>query len=115
MQGGRGSQPSPSFRRSFTKQSPRKTAEKHLPAACWFYVSFSGTADFLGAAFVQARTKPAAIRRARFLGIHPGRAVTDILCLPIPPKDLYRVPAKMRNRLLNETEVRKLGGKRVGE
>ena len=97
------------------KQSPRKTAEKHLPAACWFYISFSDESDFLGAAFVQARTKPAAIRRARFLGIHPGRAVTDILCLPIPPEDLYRVPEKMRSRLLNEREVRKLGGKRVGE
>ena len=95
------------------KQSPRKTAE-NLPAACWFYVSFSGTADFLGAAFVQARTKPAAIRRSRFLGIYP-KGVEDVLCLPIPPKDLYRVPAKMRTRLLNETEVRKLGGKRVGE
>ncbi len=96
------------------KQSPLKTAEKHLPTACWFYVSFSGTSDFLGAAFVQARTKPAAIRRSRFLGIHPGPAVTDILCLPIPPNDLYRVPEKMRNRLLNEMEVRKLGGEEGG-
>lgn len=74
------------------KKFPRKTAGKHLPAACWFYVSFSGTADFLGATFVRARGKKAAIQRTRGLKIHPGRAVDDVLCLPIPRKDLWRVP-----------------------
>jgi hypothetical protein len=78
-------------------------------------VSFSGTADFLGAAFVRARGKKAAIQRTRDLKIHPGRAVDDVLCLPIPRKDLWRVPPSMRNRLLNEDETRSLGGKRVGE
>ena len=49
------------------------------------------------------------------LDIHPGRAVADVLCLPIPRKDLWRVPVEMRNRILSESEVRKVGGKRVGE
>src|ERR1035441_1803215 len=89
IQGRRGSQPSPSFRRSFMKQSPRKTAEKHLPAACWFYISFSGESDFLGAAFVQARTKPAAIRRTHFLGIYPA-GVEDVLCLPITEAEIKK-------------------------
>ena len=86
------------------------------PAAGWWYVSFSGVSAFLGAAFVQARTKPAAIRRTRFLGIHPGAKVEDVLCLPVPAADMRRrVPPDMRDRLLTEREVRKLGGKRVGE
>jgi len=98
------------------KQSPRKTtAEKRLPSACWFYISFSGDSAFLGAAFVRARGKNAALQRSKDLDIHPGRAVADVLCLPIPRKDLWRVPVEMRNRILSESEVRKLGGKRVGE
>lgn len=92
----------------------KRIAEKRLPAPSWWYVSFSGVSSFLGAAFVCARTKPAAIRRSRFLGIHPA-AVVDVLCLPVPPKDLYRVPDGMRNRLLTEREVRKIGGRRPGE
>jgi hypothetical protein len=92
-----------------------KPAEKRLPAPGWWYLSFSGTAAFLGATFLQARTKPAAIRRSRLLGIHPGAAVADVLCLPIPAKDLHRVPVDMRDRLLNEREVRRIGGKRPGE
>ena len=96
------------------KQSPRKTAEK-LPAARWFYISFSGESDFLGAAFVQARTKPAAIRRTHFLGIYPA-GVEDVLCLPITEAEIKKhVPTGMRDRLLTERETRKLGGKRVGE
>ena len=85
------------------------------PAAGWWYVSFSGVSAFLGAAFVQARTKPAAIRRTRFLGIYPA-GVEDVLCLPIPEEDMKKhVRAPNRDRLLCEREVRKLGGKRVGE
>ena len=97
-----------------TPATQRLIAEKRLP--CWWYVSFSGVSDFLGAAFVQARTKPAAIRRSRFLGIHPGAKVEDVLCLPVPAADMRRrVPVSMRNRLLSEDETRSLGGRRAGE
>ena len=85
------------------------------PAAGWWYVSFSGVSAFLGAAFVQARTKPAAIRRTHFLGIYPA-GVEDVLCLPITEAEIKKhVPTGMRDRLLTERETRKLGGKRVGE
>ena len=90
-------------------KSPRK-----IRAASWFYISFSGATEFLGAAFVRARDKRAAIARAKALGITPA-GVEDTLCLPIPPKDLHRVPVKIRDRLLTEAETRKVGGKAVGE
>ena len=97
------------------KQSPRKATAKQS-GLTWFYVSFSGESSFLGASFVQARTKPAAIRRSRFLGIHPGVAVVDVLCLPITGADMRRhVPVSMHDRLLTEREVRKIGGRRPGE
>ena len=91
----------------------QRIGEKRLPAPSWWYVSFSGISSFLGSAFVQARTKSAAIRRSRFLGIYPA-GVEDVLCLPIPPEDLWRVPVPKRDKLLTEREVRKLGGRRVG-
>jgi hypothetical protein len=93
----------------------RIIAEEHSHSPRWFYISFSGDTDFLGATFVRAHGVQTAIQRARDLDIYPSLHVEDVLCLPILRKDLYRVPAKMRNRLLNEAEVRKLGGKRVGE
>ena len=87
-------------------------AEKRPPR--WHYISFSGV-SFLGAAFVRAQGKRAAIARAKSLGITPA-GVEDTLCLPITGADMRRhVPTSMRNRLLSEAETRKLGGKRVGE
>jgi hypothetical protein len=97
------------------KQSPRKATAKQS-GLTWFYVSFSGRRSLLGAAFLQARTKPAAIRRTRFLGIHPGAKVEDVLCLPITATDMRQhVPVSMRNKLLSEAETRSLGGRRPGE
>ena len=93
----------------------RIIAEEHTHSPRWFYISFSGDTDFLGAAFVRAHGVQTAIQRTRDLDIYPCLHVEDVLCLPILRKDLNRVPAKMRNRLQDETEVRKIGGNWVGE
>jgi hypothetical protein len=54
-----------------------------------------------------------AIQRATDLGINPGG---EVMCTPIPRKDLCRVPADLRNRLLSETEVRdRLEGRQMCE
>ena len=72
----------------------QRIAEKRMPAAGWFYVSFSGVSAFLGACFFQARTKPAAIRRTRYLAIYP-KGVEDVFCLPVPAADMRRhVPGR---------------------
>jgi len=95
-----------------TNSSRKIIAEKRPPTAGLWFVSFSGYSDFLGAAFVRARDKKAAIQRTLDLHIHPGPfKVADVLCLQVPRKDLWRVPVDMRDHLLREDEMEMLGGK----
>jgi hypothetical protein len=44
-------------------------------------------------------------------GVAPAHA--EVECTLIADDGIHRVPAKMRDRLLNEAEVRALGGRRV--
>jgi hypothetical protein len=88
-------------------------AEKRPP--CWWYVSLSGESALIGAAFVEASSKRAAVKAA--MGLTPIRdVIADVLCLPVESKDLQRhVPVALRNKLLTESQIRQLGGKRPGE
>jgi hypothetical protein len=91
----------------------RLLAEERRHSLGWFYLSFATGHEFLGAAIVWAHGLLTAVERASDLGINPGG---EVMCCPIPRKNLRRVPADLRNRLLSETEVRKrLEGKRIGE
>ena len=103
------------------KSPPKITAEYRPlpsykePAEIWWYISFSGATSFLGAAFVRARSKENAIAHATATRIRPA-GVKDTLCLSITAAEMKKhVPASMRDRLLNEAETRKIGGKAVGE
>jgi len=79
-------------------------AEEHRHAACWHYLSFADETSFLGGVIVRSYGFLTAIQRATDLGINPGG---EVMCTPIPRKDLWRVPPDLRNRLLSEDEVRK--------
>jgi len=91
----------------------RLIAEESRRALGWFYLSFASERGFLGAIIVWAHGILTAVERASRLGINPGG---DVLCYPIPRKQLRRVPADLRDRLLSEAEVRRrLEGKRLDE
>ena len=88
-------------------------AEEHRYAARWHYLSFADDTGFLGAVIVRSHGFLTAVQRATDLGINPGG---EVMCQPIPRRDLCRVPADLRNRLLTEAEVReRLEGRSVSE
>jgi len=87
--------------------------EEHHHTARWHYLSFATDCEFLGAAIVRAHGVITATQRAADLGINPGG---EVMCQPIPRKEVPRVPADLRNRLLSAEEVlKRLGGKTVGK
>ena len=91
----------------------RLLAEEGRHSLGWFYLSFATEYEFLGATIVWAHGLLTAVERASDLGINPGG---EVMCCLIPRRNLRRVPADLRNRLLSEGEVRKrLAGKRTGE
>ncbi len=86
-------------------------AEEHRHAARWHYLSFADHTGFLGSVVVRSHGFLTAIQRATDLGINPGG---EVVCTPIPRKDLWRVPTDLRNRLLSEDEVQgRLEGRRM--
>jgi hypothetical protein len=86
-------------------------AEEHRRAARWHYLSFADDTGFLGGVIVRSYGFLTAIQRATDLGINPGG---EVMSTPIPRKDLWRVPADLRNRLLSEDEVQdRLEGRRM--
>jgi hypothetical protein len=88
-------------------------AEERRHAARWHYLSFADDVGFLGAVIVRSHGFLTAVQRATDLGINPGG---EVMCQPIPRRDLCRVPADLRNRLLTEAEVReRLEGRSVSE
>jgi hypothetical protein len=63
---------------------------------------------------VRAQGILTAIERCGILGFKPKHA--DVQATPLTRKDMFRIPADLRNRLLNEAEVRaRLDGKSAGE
>jgi hypothetical protein len=88
-------------------------AEERSHAARWHFLSFAGETSFLGGAIVRSYGFLTSVQRASDLGINPGG---EVMCTQIPRKDVWRVPADLRNRLLSEEEVReRLDGRRVCE
>jgi hypothetical protein len=86
-------------------------AEEHRHAARWHYLSFADDTGFRGGVIVRAYGFLTAVQRATDLGINPGG---EVMCTPIPRKDLWRVLPDLRNRLLSEDEVRnRLEGRRM--
>jgi hypothetical protein len=78
-------------------------AEEHRHAARWHYLSFADGSGFRGGAIVPSYGFLTAIQRATDLGVNPGG---EVMCTPLTRKDLLRVPAELRNRLLSEDEIR---------
>jgi hypothetical protein len=86
-------------------------AEENRHAARWHYLSFADDTGFLGGVIVRSYGFLTAIQRATDLGINPGG---EVMSTPIPRKDLWRVPADLRNRLLSGDEVQgRLEGRRM--
>ena len=86
----------------------------------WFHLSFINNRGFLGAAIVRAHGELTAIQVTRDLGICPlgpdAYIPNDVMCTPLNWRDMKRIPADLRNRLLSEAEMRsRLDGKRVDE
>jgi len=83
--------------------------ERQNNPASWFFLSFADDEQFLGGAFVRAHGPRTAIQRGRDLGIQFAGATVQ--CEPLPEDEFVaRVPDAMRERLLNEDEVRQMGG-----
>jgi hypothetical protein len=100
--------------RQLTAKGSRRAAiiaEERRHAARWHYLSFADRTAFLGGVIVRAYGFLTAVQRATDLGINPGG---EVMCQPIPRKDLWRVPASLRNRLLSEDELwNRLDGRRM--
>lgn len=87
--------------------------EEHRHAARWYYLSFADDGGFLGGVIVGSCGFLTAIQRATELGINPGG---EVMCTPIPRKDLCRVPPDLRNQLLPQDKVRnRLEGRGMGD
>ena len=90
--------------------------EERKSTAQWHYLSFACPYGFLGAAIVRAHGRISAEQRVRDLGFYPIDPEVDVMCWPIPRKDLWRVPSDLRNRILSEAEVvERLDGRSVTE
>ena len=88
-------------------QTPEQ--ERELNPASWFLLSFANDEQFLGGAFVRAYGPRTAIQRARDLGIQFSGATVE--CQFLTDDELAdHVSPTMRERLLNEKEVRRVGG-----
>jgi hypothetical protein len=99
-------------RKEISKRARIIAAEmKH--SACWFYLSFATDTAYLGSVFVWAHGIETAKRRASDLGIAFPDA--EVMCSSVPRKELWRLPAGDRNRLLNAADIERLDGKRVDE
>src|SRR5690349_12542142 len=82
-------------------------AKRQRPS--WFFLSFADSERFLGGAFVRSNKPRNALQCARELGIQFVNATVQ--CTPLSETEMAEhVPLKMRARLLNEAEVRALGG-----
>jgi hypothetical protein len=96
-----------------SKSPPSQLAEERRHSPCWFFLSFAGPDRFLGACIVRAHGIRTATDRAAALGIAPGG---EVMATRLNRKDMRRIPAALRNRLLSEAEVRQhLDGKGVCE
>src|ERR1039457_704740 len=88
-------------------------AEERRHSPRWFYLSFATDYEFLGAAIARANGLLTAVQRTTDLGINPGG---EVMCIPFNRRDMKRIPADLRNRLLSQAEVLEhLEGKRMGE
>lgn len=74
---------------------------RHTPR--WHFLSFADERGFRGGAIVWSYGFLTAIQRATDLGINPGG---EVLCTPIPRRDLVRISSDLRNRLLSEDQIR---------
>lgn len=103
--------------RSELQRISRRAAQIAEERRCyprWWFLSFASDTAFLGAAIVRAQGILTAIERCGILGFKPKHA--DVQATPLTRKDMFRIPADLRNRLLNEAEVRaRLDGKSAGE
>ena len=75
----------------------------------WFFLSFADDKQFLGGLFLRAKGPRSAVETARDLGIRFANATVE--CTPASDDEIdQNLPLEMRYRLLNEHEVRLLGG-----
>jgi len=75
----------------------------------WFFLSFADDKQFLGGLFLRAQGPTSAVETARELGIRFANATVE--CTRASDDEIERnLPLEMRYRLLNEHEVRALGG-----
>lgn len=72
-----------------------------------WYLSFAGEEGFRGVVIQIARGYAHAIQRAHELGINPGGEVQGI---PIPPKELDKVPPEFMDRLLSREDIKSIPG-----
>ncbi len=99
-------------RKDISKRARIIAAEKkHSPK--WFYLSFATDTAYLGSVFVWAYGIETAKRRASKLGISFPDA--EVMCSSVPRKELWRLPAGDRNRLLNEADIDRLNGDSVDD
>ena len=75
----------------------------------WFFLSFADDNQFLGGLFLRAKGPKSAVETPRDLGIRFSNATVE--CTPASDDQIAKnLPLEMRYRLLNEHEVRLLGG-----
>ena len=103
-----------------TMQKTESVRREQKQPRRWFHLSFINSRGFLGAAIVRAHGELTAIQVTRDLGICPlgpdAYIPNDVMCTPLNWRDMKRIPADLRNRLLSEAEMRsRLDGKRVDE
>jgi hypothetical protein len=98
--------PRPAKVANLERKRAKELARERRQRGGWYWLGFANNSRFLGGAIVWAHGFETATLQARKLNITRAfRGQLETFCESISARDMERVPASLRNRLLSENEV----------